>query len=280
MSNEVIGLVHPGAMGSTVGASARAAGHDVCWASEGRSEASRRRADDSGLRDAGALESLCAEADVILSVCPPAAAAAVATAVLEHGFRGLYVDANAVSPAVVRQIAQSVEASGGAFVDGGIVGPPARAEGSTVLYLSGRRAQEIAACFRGSVLEALPLAGGVGAASALKMAYAAYTKGSSALLLAVRALARAEGVEAPLLAHWERTHPHLPGLSEGTARATAPKAWRFAPEMEEIAATFAGAGLPDGFHRAAAELYARLDELKDRQDTTLDEVLERLLEGS
>lgn len=288
--NPVIGLLHPGEMGSSLGACARSAGFDVCWASEGRSQATKERARAAELRDVGTLAALCAEADLVLSVCPPGEAQALAASVLGHGFRNVYVDANAVSPAVTREIARGVEAAGGAFVDGGIVGPPARAAGSTVLYLSGDGAGGVASLFRGSLLETVVLEGrdgreggvggegGAGAASALKMAYAAYTKGSSALLLAVRALARAEGVEAPLLAHWERTHPHLRELSEGTARATAPKAWRFAPEMEEIAATFGAAGLPEGFHRAAAELYARLGDLKDVPDATLERVIAHLLE--
>jgi 3-hydroxyisobutyrate dehydrogenase-like beta-hydroxyacid dehydrogenase len=275
-----IGMLHPGAMGSSVGASARAAGADVCWASDRRSEATAARARDAGLRDVGTLPALVAEAEVILSVCPPAEAAAVARSVFALGFSGTYVDANALSPAAVREIAALAEATGCAFVDGGIVGPPARAPGTTVLYLAGSGVDDVASLFRGSPLEATALPGEVGAASALKMAYAAYTKGSSALLLAVRALARAEDVEVPLLAHWERTHPQLEQVSEGTARATAPKAWRFAPEMREIAATFAAAGLPRGFHDAAADLYASLESFKDDPDATLDEVLAQLLKPS
>ena len=110
------------------------------------------------------------------------------------------------------------------------------------------------------------------------MAFAAWTKGSAALLLAIRALARGEGVEDALLAQWERTNPELAVLSEGAALRTAPKAWRFVGEMDEIASTFAAADLPEGFHRAAAEVYARLSDLKDAAPdaATLDAVLARL----
>jgi hypothetical protein len=38
-------------------------------------------------------------------------------------------------------------------------------------------------------------------------------------------------------------------------RSAAAKGWRWSGEMEEIADTFAAAGEPDGFHRAAAEVY-------------------------
>jgi saccharopine dehydrogenase-like NADP-dependent oxidoreductase len=46
-------------------------------------------------------------------------------------------------------------------------------------------------------------------------------------------------------------------VSAATARQAASKGWRWIAEMEEIAATFAAVGVPDGFHRAAAEVYRR-----------------------
>jgi len=274
---KIVGVLHPGAMGSSVAACARAAGNDVRWASAGRSEASQARAVQDGLRDAGELSSLVADAQVLISVCPPSEARALADAVFELGFTGTFVDANAIDPATATGIAAAAAAAGVDFIDGGIVGPPARAPGRTVLYLSGDGAQGVGRLFDGSDLETVALPGGAGRASAMKMAYAAYTKGHAALLLAVRALARAEQVEAPLLAHWERTHQGLAATSEFTAKLTAPKAWRFAGEMREIAATFEGAGLPGGFHDAAAELYGRLGPLKDSQEESLDSVLAALL---
>jgi len=87
------------------------------------------------------------------------------------------------------------------------------------------------------------------------MAYAAWTKGTAAMLLAIRATARANGVEDALLAEWARSQPDATGRSEAAAGAAAAKGWRWIAEMEEIAATFAAAGQPDGFHRAAAEVY-------------------------
>ena len=50
--------------------------------------------------------------------------------------------------------------------------------------------------------------------------------------------------------------------------------------MEEIAATFRAAGLPGGFHEAAAEVYRRMDGLEKLSDTpSLDQVLSRLLKS-
>lgn len=258
-----IGILHPGDMGSVVGACAVAAGARVLWASEGRSAGSRERAAAAGLEDARTVAAVVAASDVIVSVCPPHAAIEVARDVAGRRFAGLYVDANAVAPGTAREIGAIVEADGATFVDGGLIGPPPRNAGSTRLYLSGREAKRAAALFESSALEAIAIGDGPGAASALKMTYAAYTKGSSALLMAIRALAASEGVDDALLAEWRRSQPDLPKRSEAAARDNARKAWRFVGEMEEIAAAFAAAGLPGGFHEAAAEIYARLADYKD-----------------
>ena len=125
------------------------------------------------------------------------------------GYDGLYLDANAVSPATAREIAEAATQGGARFVDGGIVGPPAVRPGTTQLYLSGDGAPEMAALFAGSALEAVDLEAEIGAASALKMCYAGFTKGSAALLLALRAAARAYGVEGGLLGEWARSQPGL-----------------------------------------------------------------------
>jgi 3-hydroxyisobutyrate dehydrogenase-like beta-hydroxyacid dehydrogenase len=258
-----VGLLHPGEMGSVVGACLCAGGIRVVWPSAGRSEASRRRARAADLEDLGTLAAVVKASDVILSVCPPGSAADVARLVAAERFRGLYVDANAVSPGTARRVGQIVGAAGAELVDGGIIGPPPRAAGTTRLYLAGSRAGEIASLFKGSALETVVMPGDVGAASALKMAYAAWTKGSSALLIAVRALAIREGVDGALRAEWGRSQPGLGARSESAVTGNARKAWRFVGEMEEIAATFAAAGLPAGFHEACAAIYGRLDRYKD-----------------
>jgi 3-hydroxyisobutyrate dehydrogenase-like beta-hydroxyacid dehydrogenase len=265
-------------MGSSVGASLRRAGCEVVWASQGRSDQTRARAEEAGLIDAGSLAGVAARSSaVVLSVCPPQAAAKLAHQLMATGFRGTFVDCNAIAPASAREIARVVEAAGAIYVDGGLIGPPARSAGSTRLYLSGARASQVASLFDGGPLEAIALDEGVATASALKMAFAAYTKGSTALLIAIRALARSEGVEAALLDEWAISQPTLAAASEGGARATARKAWRFEAEMHEIASSFAAAGLPDGFHRAAAEIYRRVAPLEQAADApTLDDVLARV----
>jgi 3-hydroxyisobutyrate dehydrogenase-like beta-hydroxyacid dehydrogenase len=258
-----VGLLHPGEMGSVVGECLRAGGARVVWASGGRSDASHRRARAAGLEDVGRLATVVAASEVVISVCPPGSATDVARLVAAQRFRGLYVDANAVAPETARDVGRLVGAAGAELVDGGIIGPPPRGAGTTRLYLAGARAGEVADLFKGSALEAIVMPGDVGAASALKMAYAAWTKGSSALLIAVRALAIREGVDGALGAEWERSQPGLRARSESAVAANAKKAWRFVGEMEEIAATFGAAGLPPGFHEACAAIYGRLDRYKD-----------------
>jgi len=241
-----VGLLHPGEMGAAVGAVLRGQGMRVVWASDGRSEETRARAEGAGLEDAGSVAEV-AHSDLVLSICPPHAALAVARSL--QGFRGVYVDANAVSPATAAQVGQVV----GEFVDGGIVGPPPRQAGTTRLYLSGAQAESVAGLFRGSALEARV----VSSASAVKMAYAAWTKGTAAMLLATRELARREGVEEALLEEWDLSQPELPDRHARAERSAQTKGWRWVGEMEEIAASFEAADLPGGFHRAAAEVYRR-----------------------
>jgi 3-hydroxyisobutyrate dehydrogenase-like beta-hydroxyacid dehydrogenase len=277
MDNVTVGLLHPGEMGVTVGVAALENTQRVIWASEGRSPATRERAERAGLRDAGDLPSLVDESEVILSVCPPSSAVEQAREVAARGFDGIYVDANAVSPQTARVIAAAFGEGPVEIVDGGIIGPPARNPGTTRLYLSGRRAGEIASLFTEGALEARSLDAPVGAASALKMSYAAYTKGGTALLAAIHALAQSEGVRDALLREWEQSQPELPRRSEASIPASAVKAWRFVGEMREIASTFEAAGLPGDFHRAAAEVYSRLAEFKDAgAPPSVDEVAKLL----
>jgi 3-hydroxyisobutyrate dehydrogenase-like beta-hydroxyacid dehydrogenase len=258
-----IGVLHPGEMGSGVGASARAAGARVLWVSEGRGAATRKRAEADGLEDAGTLARLVREAQVILSVCPPASAVDVAKAVAAQRFTGIYVDGNAVSPATTRKVGDIVTAGGATYVDGGIIGPPPRKPGVTRLYLSGPGAAEVAGMLNGGLLQAIPLEGPIGAASALKMAYAGWNKTQQALLMAVRAYAIHEGVDEALLREWSISQTDLPKRSEKAVAGTARKAWRFVGEMEELAASFAAAGVPEQFHEAGAEVYRRLSGWKD-----------------
>ena len=261
----VTGFLHPGAMGASLAA---ACGGRRLWAGSGRSPATAERAGRAGLTDVGSLAALVEQCDVIVSVCPPSAALDVADSVAAIGFDGIYVDANAVAPATARTIGSRFAR----FVDGGVVGPPVDTPGTTRLYLAGDEAADVAELWARSALDTRVIGGPPGAASAVKMCYAAWTKGSAALLLDVRALAGAEDVDDEVTAEWDQSIPGLTARSDAAATANAPKAWRFTGEMDEIAATFAAQDLPDGFFVAASDVYARLAVFKDAAPLPTDVV--------
>lgn len=263
MDFKTVALLHPGKMGVTIGAAAATSGVRVVWTSHQRGDATRERAKKAGLIDVETLSRAVRESDVILSVCPPHAALELARAVAERHFTGVYVDANAVNRATAEKIGDTLITAGASFVDGGIIGSPVVRAGTTRLYLSGSRAAEVAELFAASMLEAKAIGDIPGAASALKLAYAAWTKCTDALLLAIRAYATIEEVDQALLEEWRLSQPQLERRCLQAAAVATPKAWRYVGEMKEIAATFEAAELPAGFHTAAADIFARLASFKD-----------------
>ena len=238
-------------MGAAVGAAVRG---EVLWASNGRSEATTRRAE--GLIDVVSVEALVERSEVILSICPPAIAEETARQVFERGFDGIYVDANAISPARMRRIAEL----GPRVVDGSII-----ASTGINLYLAGEAAEEVAEQI-GDGVTAVVLAPQIGAASALKMAFGGWNKIGIALTGQAYAIAQAYGVTERLEAE---------GVSSDRLPRMAGRAWRWAPEMEEIADTCAELGLPDQIPRGAAELYRRWEQHRDA-DVGLEQLLDDL----
>jgi len=253
------GLLHPGEMGAAVGQLLKDAGHRVVWLPAGRSDESLARAASAQLEPIATLEEMIQQCDVVLSICPPHAAISVARqiAAADVAFQGIYLDANAVSPTTAETIASIVRAHGARYVDGGIIGTPPRRE-EMRLYLSGESAQEIAKQCDKVLLEIVVLDETDSAASALKMAYAAWSKGTSALLLAICAVANHYGIDEALTLEWKRSQPELLARSEDSARKALAKGWRWSSEMEEIAATFSKAGLPEEFGKGAADVYRRV----------------------
>ncbi|WP_156391213.1 MULTISPECIES: NAD(P)-dependent oxidoreductase [unclassified Nocardioides] len=273
-----IGIVHPGDMGAALGRCFVQRGHRVIWASESRGHRTRHRATRAGLEDVGNLATLVAECDLVISIVPPHAAADVAHTI-GHRAR-VFVDANAISPAQSTQLRALVEGGGGRFVDGSVVGEPPTEGRPVRLFLSGPAAQAAAQVLGGGPVEAITLEG-PSAASALKMCYASWTKGNQALLLAGLAAARAHGVESDLLAEWGRSQPDLGTKVHAAANAAARKGWRWAFEMRAVAETFRDAGLPHGFHEAAAWIYERAlsGDGPSSGEVTLGDVLDELLPG-
>jgi len=272
-----IGVLHPGEMGISVAASAINSGHQMYWTSANRSDMTRRRAEKHHLIEIETLPELCQTTEIIFSVCPPHAAEGLAKSVIETGFNGLYLDANAISPRRSIRIGEMMEENGVHFIDGGIIGGPAWTPNETWLYLSGKDADWIAGCFTKGPLETKVIGSEIGKASALKMCYAAYSKGTTALLSAILATAESLKVRDELYQQWGKDELGFSDqVNRRVTRVTA-KAWRFEGEMKEIASTFREAGLPDGFHEAAVEIYRRMAGFKGaEQPPVLNEVLQVL----
>lgn len=257
-----IGFLHPGAMGVSLAASALNSGYTACWASEGRSPETQARAERHGLTEVATVKELSDRCGVIISVCPPHAAVDVAAQVLSYDYRGVYADVNAVSPRKAGAIGTMMTDAGIEFVDGGIIGGPAWKPGTTWLYLSGPVADRVAACFEGGPLETGVIGEEIGRASALKMCFAAETKGTTALMCAIVAAADRLGVREDLERHWDRNGSGKSAQTVDRIRNVTAKAWRFSGEMAEIAATLESAGLPGGFHHAARDVYDRIADFK------------------
>jgi 3-hydroxyisobutyrate dehydrogenase-like beta-hydroxyacid dehydrogenase len=255
-----VAVLHPGEMGSAVGAALVATGQDVVWLPEGRSEVTARRAEEAGLTPAADVRGC----DVVLSVCPPGAAPDVAR--LTAGFTGIFLEANAICPATAQAVAHIVESGGAAYVDGGIIGSPPRQPGTTRLYLSGSRAVDVHDLFHGTVMETRVLTkGGPFAASAVKMAFASWTKISAAVLLAADETATVLGVAQALHDEWALSQPELAERLSAARRSAESKGWRWEAEMREIAKTFADVGQPIGFGEAAADVFSRYERPQSRR---------------
>ncbi|MFE6623261.1 DUF1932 domain-containing protein [Streptomyces sp. NPDC057740] len=263
---DTIGLLHPGSMGSAFGAQLRARGHIVLWCPDGRSDATRRRAEQAGL-EPQALPELISRSDVLLSLCPPAAAEETAAQVAELGTAGVgtvYVEANAVSPPRVQRIAEHLAPM--QVIDAAVVGSPPVGSMYPTLYLSGpsKQADRIAELFAGTDVRPHLLGDSIGKASALKLTYSSYQKVSRVLVAVAYGAAEAYGVADELLEiAAKRTRSYL--VETDYIPKTAARAWRWGPELEEVAALLAEAGLPDSLMRAAAATLARWDDNRDER---------------
>ena len=244
-------------MGAIVGA---AVDGEVLWAGDRRSEETAARARDGGFRDVASPEQLVAESELILSICPPGIAEEIARSVAAQRFQGVYVEANAIAPDRTQRIASE---TGLRLVDGGII-----SRTRVNLYLSGAEedVDAVARLFDRSDVDAIPLPGGVGAASALKMAFGGWNKIGVLLTAQAYAIARAYGVAEALEGE---------GVNAGPIPRAGPKAWRWQDEMEEIARTCAQLGLPEGLGKAAAEACRRWAHQRGRTPA-LDELLDDL----
>jgi 3-hydroxyisobutyrate dehydrogenase-like beta-hydroxyacid dehydrogenase len=262
---DCVGVLFPGDMGHAVGGLLRRRGRRVVTLLEGRSALTRQRAERAGLEPLASLDAVLEAADVVLSILPPAAAAALAERSAERmaatGRRTLYVDCNAVSPGTARRIAGRIEAAAGGFADASLIGaPPGRGPKPTRLYASGAAAERLAALAGSDAeggLEVRVVGGEVGAASGLKMAYAGLTKGSFTLQAAVLMRAERLGLYEALTTELAESQNEAWARMQ-LLRFLPADAERWIGEMQEIAASFRESGLPDGFHASAETIFAAM----------------------
>ncbi|MCZ1012654.1 DUF1932 domain-containing protein [Streptomyces lydicus] len=275
MDQPTVGILHPGSMGAAVAACA-AVNADVLWCEAGRSTASAARAEKFGLTPVPTLRELLDRSDIVISLCPPAAAEDLAGDVAQHGFTGVYVEANAINPERAQRIA-ALLGPDAIVVDGGVVGsPPVRGKTPT-LYLSGPldAAERIEALFACTAVRTAVLGTEVGTASALKLSYASFQKTSRVLVALAVGMAREYGVDQELIEVASRRTDSYLSEPQYVAK-TAARAWRWGPELEEAADALAAAGLPPEMLRAAVSTLARWHDAKDDSELTLTDALDRL----
>ncbi|HSG95776.1 MAG TPA: DUF1932 domain-containing protein [Afifellaceae bacterium] len=258
MAPNRIAILMPGDMGHAVGHVLREHGHDVVSCLGGRSERTCKLAMTAGIRDTGSLAAVVNQVDVILSILPPASALnqakAIAAAMTETGSVPVYVDCNAVSPQTVHEVGKTITAAGAAFIDAGIIGL-APGKGPTCrFYVSGSDLEPMTS-LNGKGIEVISVGSEIGRASSLKMAYAGLTKGTWTLHTAVLLAAQQLGVLPELLDELNFSQSGALSIMRDRIPRLPADSGRWVGEMEEITATFAGAGVPSGFHKGATEIF-------------------------
>jgi 3-hydroxyisobutyrate dehydrogenase-like beta-hydroxyacid dehydrogenase len=274
-----VAVLHPGSMGAAIARELKANAEAVFWLRGGRSAATAERAARVGLTPIDDPAQLVRQVDVVLSVCPPGPAAdGVADLMMEHEFRGIFVDANAISPRRVTRMAARLQAAGMDVVDASIIGAPPSAASTTSVYLSGvtQQVKVVADLLAGTRCVTKDLDRPIGAASALKLAYASYTKTTSVLAALSHALAAHHGLHDELLAEAVETVGGTPLAVPQRITGAAAKAWRWIPEFAEMADAFADSDLPPQVSQAAALVLDRWADLKDDSSVELDDVLGHL----
>ena len=261
MSLKTIAILSPGDMGHGVGMALARRGYEVITCLAGRSARTRELAAAGGFADVPTLAEMAERADLIMSILVPAqaegVARAVAAALRRAGVSRPFADCNAVSPATAARMATIINSAGGDYIDGGIIGgSPARGAVPNI-YVSGPSAA-IMDELDGKGIGVPNLGAEIGRASGIKMCYASMTKGTSALRVAMLTAARSLGLYDELIAELSHSQGAALAAMESGVPSLPANAGRWIGEMDEIAATFAAAGVTPHFHEGAAEIFRLL----------------------
>ena len=260
MTVQTVGIMSPGDMGSGVGGALKQNGFRVITALDGRSDDSRTRAAEQSIDDVGSLDDLVKPSDLILSILVPSEALSFAQDIAESLVRTdsqvAIADCNAVSPATGTKISEIISAAGGKFIDAGIIGGSPRGGATPRFYASGEHAH-ILGELNGKGIDVPVMDGPIGRASALKMVYAALSKGTAALYASSLMTAKSLDIYGDLIQELEMSQPGTLA-SMSSVNSISSKAFRWIGEMEEIADTFGGAGTSSHTHRGAAETFQKI----------------------
>ena len=251
-----VGIISPGDMGHVVSRVLIDHGLRVVSCLAERSQRTQRLAAKAGVTDLLSYAELVEQADLILSILVPAKAVKAAQRVAEATTQAdvLYVDCNAVAPRTVKKIDRIIKKVGGNFLDASIIGPPPRSDESTRFYASGPNVGQLSILNQYG-LEIRPLGQEIGQASAIKMCYAALTKGLTALCAELLTAAETLGVSADLAEEFELSQTALYQRMQKGLPSLPSKSRRWIGEMEEIAVTFADVGLTPNILAGAADIF-------------------------
>jgi 3-hydroxyisobutyrate dehydrogenase-like beta-hydroxyacid dehydrogenase len=257
-----VAILSPGAMGHAVGRVLAEHGVDIMTCLAGRSERTHRLASAAGFTEIPTLEDLVCEADLVLSILVPVDAEAIACqlagALKATGAQPYIADCNAISPMRSAKIETIIQSAGGRFIDASIIGPPPGQGAPPRFYVSGIHA-EVMLPLDGKGIVVKSLGDIVGRASGIKMCYAALTKGTSTLQVALLTAAESMGLTEELRQELAYSQATALQSMESTIPRLPPNAHRWVGEMEEIASTFAHVGVTSHFHLGAAAIYRLLE---------------------
>ena len=284
MMVNTVAIMSPGDMGHAVGQVLSESGIDVITCTDGRSQRTKNLAEKAGLRQVATLEDMVIQADLVLSIMVPSKAMSFVREISPHFESSktptYFADCNAVSPQSALAMAEVINQAGGKFIDGGIIGTAPTKGDTPRFYVSGPDASVVMELDgRGIIVKAI--GNKVGQASGIKMCYAALTKGTNTLHVALLTAASRMGLTDDLRKEFEFSQKsHLAAMEKGISRLPA-NAHRWIGEMEEIAATFENLGVTPNFHKGAAEIYKMLNstpfakespETIDKDRTTWDTI--------
>ena len=253
-SRPIIAVLSIGEMGFGIARLLMHNSYQVITNLDGRSESTRNRALQAGIKVLS-LHEVVLRSDIILSIVPPNDALAMGQSIATTAKHALpsnsekriaYIDLNAISPRLAKDISEAVNSANLIFVDGSILNfPPKLLEDGTwfkpVLVTSGPLSVAIPSEWSKELLPVLNirhLNQKIGSASGLKMCFGSIFKGHVALAIQSYTTAQNLGVLEELRRELQEQFPVITETFDKMMLGSQYKAYRWIKEMEEIRETF------------------------------------------